>query len=407
MDVLLTVVGIAIGLVVGVVVGIAYGRRRRLGDDAPAGDVVGATPTRRLQEPPAAPDHSVELLDHHRDAIVLANARGSIVHRNAAARRLQGTHVGVLVDEAIDTHVADALRDGHAARTIEMYGPPKVVLDVAAHRLHDGGVVVFVDDISERRRVDQVRTDFVANISHELKTPIGAMAVLADAVEGETDLETIHRVVGRMIDEAQRAARTIDDLMELSRIEVGGERTVEPVDVAELLAGATDRVTELASQRGIGVTNLTPVDRLASLSIEGDRRQLVSALGNLVENAVKYSEEGGQVQLRVRADDDAVEIAVVDQGVGIPQRDLDRIFERFYRVDRARSRVTGGTGLGLSIVRHVVEQHGGTVRVDSIEGEGSTFTLRLPMARDRRGEVGDAEDESTIRTDIETNEGIA
>jgi two-component system sensor histidine kinase SenX3 len=227
----------------------------------------------------------------------------------------------------------------------------------------------------------------VANVSHELKTPVGALSVLAETLQDERDPATVQRLAGRMLAEAERAANTIDDLMELSRIELGGDRTVEQVKVADVVAGAIDRVRELARRADITVTALEPVDRMGRrsslLSIDGDRRQLVSALGNLVENAVKYSDPGSSVQVRVRQVDGAVEISVLDHGVGIPANDLDRVFERFYRVDQARSRATGGTGLGLSIVRHVATHHGGSVGVSSIEGEGSTFTLTFPMCHDR------------------------
>jgi two-component system sensor histidine kinase SenX3 len=243
-----------------------------------------------------------------------------------------------------------------------------------------------VDDISERRRVEQTRTDFVANISHELKTPVGALAVLAETLVDETDPETIARVVTRMLAETDRASRTIDDLMELSRIEMGAERSDEPVRIADVIRAGVDRVTELAARDGITISSLTTVETDArqadALTVFGDWRQLVSAVGNLIENAVKYSEPGTSVQVRARRVDDWIEISVADQGVGIPQRDLDRVFERFFRVDRARSRTTGGTGLGLAIVRHVAGNHGGDVSVTSVEGEGSTFVLRLPISVD-------------------------
>jgi two-component system sensor histidine kinase SenX3 len=322
-----------------------------------------------------------ELVEALRVGVVVVDGQGATIWRNDAARRLQGTHVGVLVDESIEHHVADALADGRSADVLEMYGPPKVVLDIHAQRLASGGVVVFVDDVSERRRIEQVRTDFVANISHELKTPVGALAVLAETLEEETDPETIARIVGRMQGEADRAARTIDDLMELSRIELGGERTVEPVRATDVIAEAMGRVAELAGRREVGVANLMAAGTLDDVVIDGDRRQLISALGNLVENGVKYSEQGGLVQVRATYGAGSIDLSVTDAGIGIPRRDLDRIFERFYRVDRARSRRTGGTGLGLSIVRHVAHNHGGDVTVTSTEGEGSTFTLRLPARR--------------------------
>jgi len=372
MELLLALVGAAVAFLIGW----SFGRSGR--------PVVAVHPA--VTPPPADPrprTSLAEVLDEHRVGVVIAGPRGEIVYRNPAASSLSGTHVGVLVDEAVERHIAAAIAGAPGAEVLELYGPPRTVVDVRAVAL-DEGVVVFVEDVSQRRRSDQVRTDFVANVSHELKTPIGAMSVLAETLLDETDPDTIRRVVERMMTESDRASRTIEDLMELSRIELGGERSVEPVRVSEIVAAAVERVGELAARREITVSALEPVDGGAARSgrfvVAGDRRQLVSAVGNLVENAVKYSPVGGSVQVRVRDADDRVEIAVIDHGVGIPQRDLDRIFERFYRVDRARSRVTGGTGLGLSIVRHVATNHGGEVVVTSTEGEGSTFVLRLPTA---------------------------
>jgi two-component system, OmpR family, sensor histidine kinase SenX3 len=378
-------------------------------------------------QPPRVEDVPTDraLVEHHRDGVVVADGRGRIVYRNAAARALQGTHVGVLIDEAVGRHVAAASRQGRSDEVLEMYGPPKVVLVVHALALeHQTGVVVYIEDVSERRRIDQVRTDFVANISHELKTPVGAMSVLAETLQDEDDPDIVRRVVARMMGEAQRAARTIDDLIELSRIELGGEREIEPVRVDRVISEALERVQELAAHSDIGIANLAGADHVDGVVVHGDRRQLVSAVGNLVENAVKYSEAGGQVQVRTRLVDGCVEVAVIDQGVGIPQRDLDRIFERFYRVDRARSRATGGTGLGLSIVRHIAQNHGGDVEVDSSEGEGSTFTLRLPARRvgatpepdaplvdtpsaESSGDAGSGRPDRSFAEDRPTDRGIA
>lgn len=325
-----------------------------------------------------------EVLDELPLGVVIADAQGRHLSRNRSARTMQGTHIGVLLDEAVERHIASAMAGEPSGEVLELYGPPTAVFAVAARPLPSGGSVVLVDDISERHRIDRVRTDFVANISHELKTPIGALSVLAETLEGETDPEIIGRVVGRMFGEVQRATRTIDDLMELSRIELGGERDREAVPITEIVDQALERVDELARQCQIGVTSLGLMagsdGRAAAQVVDGDRRQLVAAVGNLVENAVKYSEPGGSVQVTTQSADGWVEVIVADRGVGIPQRDLGRIFERFYRVDRARSRQTGGTGLGLSIVRHVASNHGGEVLVTSTEGEGSTFVLRLPVA---------------------------
>jgi two-component system sensor histidine kinase SenX3 len=378
MSVLLVVAGAVIVFGIGWLVGRA-GRSVGVGPDL---ELSAAEPI--ADEPP--PISFADLLDEHPTGVVVADADGVIGLRNSAARAMSGTHVGVLLDEAIERHLDTSRLGNPSDEMLEMYGPPKSVFVVAARPLPDGGSVAFVEDISERRRVEQIRTDFVANISHELKTPVGAMSVLAEMLEAETDPETIHRVVLRIMSEAQRASRTLDDLMELSMIELGGDQAAEPVCVTDVIRAAAERVTEMAAQRNIGISTLDALGtdgvRSDSLVIDGDRRQLVSAVGNLVENAVKYSEPGGVVQIWVNHHADLVEIVVVDQGVGIPQRDLDRVFERFYRVDRARSRATGGTGLGLSIVRHVATRHGGEVVVSSIEGEGSTFTLRLPARRD-------------------------
>jgi two-component system sensor histidine kinase SenX3 len=186
----------------------------------------------------------------------------------------------------------------------------------------------------------------------------------------------VHRVANRMVDESMRVTRTIDDLLELSRIELGEERRREIVDVVDVVGEAIARTRQLAEDRRIEVT---PLELPAGIRINGDRRQLVSALGNLVENAVKYSEPGSSVQVRVRVEGTWVELMVADHGIGIPAADHRRIFERFYRVDKARSRDTGGTGLGLAIVRHVATNHHGEVQVSSQEGEGSTFVLRIPV----------------------------
>lgn len=340
--------------------------------------------------PVAAPDVEsmyTEILGRHATGVIVASAAGSIVYRNEAALALAGTHVGVLVDEAVARHL-DAARAGDlSSETLELYGPPKRVIVVTSQPLPSGRVVTFVDDISDRHRADQARTDFVANVSHELRTPIGALTVLAEALVDVDEPDVIARVVARMQSEADRAARTIDDLLELSQIEGGVQRDVAPVRLSDVVSDAVGRVAELAAANDIELSTPDPVGPDGSTAessvVQGDRGQLASAIGNLLENAVKYSDPGDVVQVRVRRDGDSVEIAVADEGVGIPRRDIDRVFERFYRVDRARSRTTGGTGLGLSIVRHVASNHGGAISVDSIEGEGSTFSLRLPVSDQR------------------------
>jgi two-component system sensor histidine kinase SenX3 len=270
--------------------------------------------------------------------------------------------------------------DGEAqTRTLDLYGPPRRTLNVVAVPLDDGwrsvGGAVVIEDISERKRVDAMRRDFVANISHELKTPVGALGLLAETLGGEEDPDVVRRLAARMQLESQRVARIIDDLLDLSRIESEEAPVREPVPVHLVVAQAVERVRAAADQRGIAIDAAEAPPRV---SVLGDRRQLVSALYNLLENAVKYSDSSSAVEVRARTDGSWVELVVRDHGIGIPGRDLERIFERFYRVDQGRGRDSGGTGLGLAIVRHVASNHRGDVRVVSREGEGSTFTLRLP-----------------------------
>jgi two-component system sensor histidine kinase SenX3 len=314
------------------------------------------------------------------NGVVIFDERGDIAYRNdPAASFLAARHSDALVEEAITTMASDALRGRGAERELELFGPPRRVLSVRAVPLEDesrpSGVLVVVEDTSERRRLENVRRDFVANISHELKTPVGALALLAETLLDEDDPAVTKRLAERLASEAFRVGNTIDDLLELSRLEVATGLATDKVVVAQFVGDAADRVRPAAEQRGIEIdVQQAPV----RLTVVGDRRQLVSAVTNLLDNAVKYSEPGSSIGVRARTDGTWVDVTVRDSGIGIPRRDLERIFERFYRVDRARSRETGGTGLGLAIVRHVASNHRGEVRVESREGVGSTFTLRLP-----------------------------
>jgi two-component system sensor histidine kinase SenX3 len=314
--------------------------------------------------------------------VVVCDDAGRLLFRNDVAQRiLADPHGSVLVDEAI-AEVAGQVVLGHPAapRVLDMLGPPPRVLVLTGLALQDPGcpgVVVVIDDVTERRRLETVRRDFVANISHELKTPVGALALLAETLLAEEEPAVAQRLAKRLSTEALRVGRTIDDLLELSRIEADEIRHHEAVPVAALFVDALERAQAAADQRQITLEVEEPP---ADLAVVGDRRQILSATHNLLDNAVKYSEPGSAVQLRARRDGGWADIDVQDHGIGIPPRDLERIFERFYRVDRGRSRETGGTGLGLAIVRHVASNHGGDVRVTSVEGEGSTFTLRLLTA---------------------------
>ena len=237
-------------------------------------------------------------------------------------------------------------------------------------------VLALVEDRTREQRVEAVRRDFVANVSHELKTPVGAMALLAEALQDAShDPEAVRRFAGRVQKEAGRLARLVQELIDLSRLQ-GADPLPSPtlVPVDQVVAEAVDRTRTAASARGIEIVR----GGERALTVRGSEKQLVTAVGNLIENAVHYSPERTRVAVAVRRRDGAIEISVTDQGMGIAEKDLERVFERFYRADPARSRATGGTGLGLAIVKHVATNHGGEVSVWSVEGSGSTFTLRLP-----------------------------
>ncbi|HUV18428.1 MAG TPA: ATP-binding protein [Ilumatobacteraceae bacterium] len=369
------IVAVGVALVLGVAVGYGIFRfvehRRARTDPAP-----------QAQVPLADGESDVsgslrEAVEHLEIGVLVVDGVGQVGYRNAAARSFRGTHVGVLLDDHVADVVADSRRAGTAVAVVELHGPPKLWLEISAHSVPSGGAVVSIRDVSERVRTDNMRSDFVTNISHELKTPVGAVAVLAEALIDELDPAVVTRLSDHLVEEAHRAVRTIDDLLKLSEIE-STRPGDQVVDLAAVVESAVARGRVVDGGRGV---EITPLDMPEGLQLRGDERQLVSAVGNLVENAVKYSHAGDVVQVRVRVDDSAIEVMVADQGIGIPTRDLDRVFERFYRVDRARSRETGGTGLGLAIVRHVATNHGGEVLVSSQEGEGSTFVLRLPATR--------------------------
>jgi two-component system sensor histidine kinase SenX3 len=320
-------------------------------------------------------------LDTLPQAVVVCDEHGSPVFHNARALVLMGNrHSDALAAQAVDELVAATKPGSSEERTLELYGPPRRTLVVRTESIDNGqralGVIAVIDDVSERRRLEEVRRDFVANVSHELKTPMGAIGLLAETLLEETEPEVERRLAQRIHAEAFRISRVIDDLLDLSRIESEENPPRDPVLVNLVIAEAIERVRESAEQRSVELEVDEPSPPVAVL---GDRRQLTSAVYNLLENAVKFSYEGGRVHCMGIAKDDEVIISVSDQGIGIPTRDLERVFERFYRVDHGRSRQTGGTGLGLAIVRHVAQNHHGSVHVESREGEGATFTLRLPL----------------------------
>jgi two-component system sensor histidine kinase SenX3 len=351
------------------------------------------TPAPQPEEPsPVAANAARELLAEREslaeavaafeDGVVIVDAEGRELLRNNAGERFRrARHADALVEEALHELLEPALAGERREKELQLFGPPREVLRVRAAPLRRGttviGAVAFVRDVSELRRVESVRRDFVANVSHELKTPIGALALLAETMAAGEDSPVNTQLADRVQHEASRLAHIVDDLLDLSLIEAQEAPTREPVPVHVVLHEAAERVRGAAGAAGIPLS-VPPV--ATDLAVSGDRSQLVSAVTNLLDNAVKYSERGESVDVDASAADGVICISVRDHGIGIPSRDLERIFERFYRVDRARSRATGGTGLGLSIVRHVAQAHGGDVTVESIEGEGSTFRLRLPLS---------------------------
>ena len=269
-------------------------------------------------------------------------------------------------------------REGEVDLSGSSFGGRRTSFAVRVAPLGSAGLILLLaEDQTESRLVEEVRRDFVANISHELKTPVGALALLAETMEDAADdPEAVRRFAGRMRQEASRLTYLVQDLITLSRIQAA-EPMPDPivVDLSAVVAEAVDRVRMKASARGIELAAVCE-ERVAVL---GDEDLLVTALRNLLENAIAYSPDKTRVMISASRDARAAQISVADQGIGIPERDLQRIFERFYRVDPARSRATGGTGLGLAIVKHVMAAHRGKVTVWSEEGVGSTFTLQMPI----------------------------
>lgn len=246
-----------------------------------------------------------------------------------------------------------------------------------AARFGERYVMLLVDDRTESKKLEETRRDFVANVSHELKTPIGAISLLAEAISGaKGDSQAVERFAESLQKESQRLANIVQELIQLSRVQAANlSETSDELDLNTVIADAVDRNQLLASQHGIKLVSTVDV----SIKIHGDYEMLVTAVRNLIENAILYSERGSQVGVGLRVVDSVAEISVTDSGLGIPESEQERIFERFYRVDPSRSRETGGTGLGLSIVKHAASHHRGEIRLFSKLGVGSTFTLRLPI----------------------------
>jgi len=332
---------------------------------------------------PMVPSGVAAVLQVLRSSAVLLDPSDAVVKASPAAHAMGLVRGQRLVPEELTGIARQVRRDGEI-RQVELelprgpLGQDTLAVSVRVAPLGSQLVLVLVEDRTEARRVDAVRRDFVANVSHELKTPVGALSLLAEAVlSASDDPDAVRRFAGRMQKEAHRLTNLVQDLIDLSRVQGDDPLTkAVPVDLGEVVAAARERVAEVAEARQIELV----AAGADGVRVLGDRGQLTTAVGNLVENAVNYSPDRTKVVVSVRVDGELAEVSVTDQGVGIPDQDLNRIFERFYRVDPARSRITGGTGLGLAIVKHIAATHGGDVSVWSVEGAGSTFTLRLPVA---------------------------
>jgi two-component system sensor histidine kinase SenX3 len=255
-------------------------------------------------------------------------------------------------------------------------GQGTIIVQVRAAMLGEEYILLLADDRTELTRTEEIRNDFVANVSHELKTPVGAISLLAEALESSADDEVaVRRFAKRMQKESTRLAALVQDIIELSRLQGANvAQQGHPVDINAVVAEAVDRSQLPAESKNISIVVGGRVDGM----VYGDQDLLVTALRNLIDNAIRYSPENTRVGVGVRAKEGLISISVTDQGDGMSPEDQERVFERFYRADAARSRQTGGTGLGLSIVKHVISNHGGEVTLWSQPGQGSTFTIRLP-----------------------------
>jgi len=349
------------------------------------------TRLRAAQQPARLPPGIASVLSVLSSSAVVLDSNDRVLRASAAARAfglVKGDRLMVTELAALARQVRrdGEIREGEFEVPVPRLGGRTTSFAVRVAPLGaaigGGGLVLLLaEDQTESRRVDEVKRDFVANTSHELKTPVGALALLAETIEDAADdAEAVRRFASKMRQEAQRLTNLVQDLITLSRIQaVEPVPDPRPVALDTVVAEAVDRCRMRANARGITLASVGS----RGLSVLGDEDLLVTALRNLLENAVAYSPEKTRVVITTRKTPEGhAELSVADQGIGIPERDLERIFERFYRVDPARSRATGGTGLGLAIVKHVMAAHNGKVTVRSVEGDGSTFTLYMPLRSD-------------------------
>jgi two-component system, OmpR family, sensor histidine kinase SenX3 len=337
-------------------------------------------------EEPVVPPGVATVLSVLRSSAVVVDDGDVVLKASAPAHALGLVRGSALASEDLADLVRQVRRDGQIRETELLMSRPGMPARHVTARVAPLGsrlVLALVEDRTRERRVEAVRRDFVANVSHELKTPVGAIRLLAEAVsDAADDPAAVKRFAGRMLLESDRLSRLVQQVIELSRLQ-GDDPLEAPMVVLldEVIATAVDTSAIDADSKRISIVT----GGVTGVEVFGNEEQVSAAVANLVANAVSYSEPDSTVLVSTKADDERVEISVVDQGIGIPPGEIDRIFERFYRVDPARHRSTGGTGLGLSIVKHVAATHGGDVRVWSVEGQGSTFTLTLPRRKQEAG----------------------
>jgi two-component system sensor histidine kinase SenX3 len=331
----------------------------------------------------SVPDGVDQVIEALESAGVVLDPSNNVVKASPGALAFGLVWNGALVHPELVALVDRVRRKGQSiTQEIELargpFGDANIYLFVRVARLGARYILLLAEDRTESYRLDEVRRDFVANISHELKTPIGAVSLLAEALQAASDEpEQVKRFAKRLTKESERLTRITQEIIELSRLQAADALTKpDVVEIDHVVSLAIDQNRVAAESNRVTIASGGD----AGAEVYGDEPLLAVALHNLIANAIQYSPKGSRVGVGVSNTDGIVEIAVTDQGIGIPDEDRDRVFERFYRIDPARSRHTGGSGLGLSIVKHVVQNHGGDVRVWSQPGNGSTFTIRLPEA---------------------------
>ena len=375
------IVAVATAVAVAAAASVGWRRAvRSLGDwreRALAAEAIGREQQVQAQEERRVRDLTLATMQ---DGILLIGRDGQVAFANEAiGRHLASTpsSLDTLLPFALRTAIQDCRERREASSTLIETGVPTRWLRATITPAADDATLVVVRDVTEQRRLGAVRRDFVANASHELKTPAATIQAAAETLRqaAEDDPAAVPRFASQLEREAVRLSRIVADLLDLSRLETGSSLD-ELVSLGAAVREEWRRLQEAADQAGVGVTIRTEGER----PVRGSQRDLALLVRNLIDNAIRYSHEGGEVLVAVEPDGDDVTLSVSDTGIGIPSRDISRIFERFYRVDRARSRETGGTGLGLAIVKHVVENHSGSIAVETELGRGTTFRIRFPAS---------------------------